>query len=165
MIDVARIDEMLLNDFRDGYLITFLDYHAKEFGWTTVFTRSVTRDALRFLGLSAIPLPDRESPEQMQVMVCSPIVDKIVDAIFLDSPLLVWLERNIFHTRLLHVPYYAHGETNPVRRDLRYSFTLALMRNDGYNLHPEIWPEQLPANYKECIGGCPPPCHVYAIAE
>lgn len=154
-----------LNDFRIGYPETFIAYHAQEFGWDIEFTERVLRDAIRFLTLSALPTAGIEDITESRVMVSSPTVDKIVDAIFLDSPLLKWLEEHLFFIRLLHIPFYAHGETNPVIRDLRYDFTLALMHAAGYELDPDIWPPQLPAGYRECIGGCPPPCHIRAYRD
>lgn len=160
MIDIDSINERCLNDFQPGYAGTFITYHAEQFGWDTEFTRRVTCDAVRFLALCAVPPAGQEAISEAHVMVSSPIVDKIVDAIFLDTPLLMWLENTFGVKRLLHVPYYAHGETSPAIRDLRYNFTLAMMCTAGYEIDSEIWPAQLPANYKECIGGVPPPCHV-----
>ena len=163
MIDPAALSEECLNSYRPGYLDVFVAYHADEFDWTPEYTRLVTRDAVRFLGLSAVPPAGQTPTDQAHVMVSSPDVDKIVDAIFLDSLLLIWLENNVLDgKRMVHVPYYAHGETNPTVRELRYGFTLVLMRAAGYEVDPAIWPDRLPANYKECIGGCPPPCHLMA---
>jgi hypothetical protein len=160
------IEAAILNDYQPGYADKFIDYHARKFAWTEQFTLRVTTDALRFLCLSALSPAGSAPTAERPIMVCSPIVDEIVDAIFLDSPLLLWLEREVFGVRLLHVPYYAHGETDPIITGLRYAFTVQLMRTAGYEIDWDIWPPQLPTDYMACIaGGGPVPCHMMALAE
>jgi hypothetical protein len=154
-IDTHPYDARTLDDFRLGYTRAFITYHAQKFDWTIEFTEHVTRDAIRFLALSALPAAGMEESTEAQVMVSSPIVDKIVDAIFLDTPLLIWLERSVFDltSRLLHVPHYAHGETNPIISNLRYEFTIRMMRAAGYDVDEEIWPPRLPIDYATCHCG------------
>jgi hypothetical protein len=146
------IDETRLDAFRPNYADRFIQYHARKFDWTSEYIRRVTRDAFRFLALSALP-PAGEETATAYVMVCSHIVDKIVDAIFLDVPLLIWLEREVFHVRLLHIPYYAHGVTDVAINNARYDFTISMMLSAGYQIDRDIWPVRLPINYAPCHGG------------
>lgn len=154
MIKVTGVNETYLDDFKPGYADIFIKHFALEFDWTEDFTRLVTRDALRFLELCALPPTGQETLSESRIMVCSPTVDKIVDAIFLDSPLLAWLEKNVFDgVRVLHVPYYAHGESDPTINNAQYEFTIALMLAAGYELdRVEVWPPRLPVGYSGC--GC-----------
>lgn len=153
MIDTVSINERCLNDFKPNYLSVFATYHAKELNWSTEYTIHVTRDAVRFLALCAEPPAGQEDISEAHVMVSSPDVDKIVDAIFLDSLLLIWLENNIFGARMLHVPYYAHGETERAISNAHYDFTIALMLAAGYEIDKEIWPSRLSADYFTCHCG------------
>lgn len=130
-----------IEGFQPGYVNRLLEHFATEFGWDEEFARRVLRDAIRLLDLSALPPTGQEASATQQVMIPSPIVDQVIDAIFLDSPLLKWLEDNVFFTRLLHVPSYAHGESDPMLLAARYQFTRALMRSAGYELDNDIWPE------------------------
>lgn len=150
----TAINETYLDSFKSGYADTFIKHFALKFDWTESFTRLVTRDALRFLELCALPPTGQETLSETRVMVCSPVVDRIVDAIFLDSPLLAWLEKNVFSgVRVLHIPYYAHGESDPVINNAQYEFTIALMLAARYELdRVEIWPSRLPIGYLTC--GC-----------
>jgi hypothetical protein len=154
MIEITGVNETYLDDFKPGYADLFIRYFSRKFDWTEDFTRLVTRDALRFLELCALPAAGQELLAESRVMVCSPVVDKIVDAIFLDSPLLAWLEKNVFdEVRVLHVPYYAHGESDQAINNAQYEFTIALMLAAGYELdRAEIWPPRLPVGYLTC--GC-----------
>lgn len=162
------VDETCLEDYRPGYADVLVRHFSDEFGWTEEFTRLVIRDALRFLTVSAIPptSPEVEDfPQEAHVLVCSPVVDKIVDAIFMDSPLLIWLEKTILHARMIHVPAYAHGATNRVLDNLRYEFTIRLMQSAGYELdRKSIWPRRLPVDYATCsCGNDLEDCKLYAV--
>jgi len=149
VIDTISIDERCLN-IRPGYADLFVAYHAKQLGWPVEFTTRVTRDAVRFLALCAIPPAGQENISETRVTVSSPIVDKIVDAIFLDSLLLRQLEDNVFGVRLLHIPYYAHGTTDQAINNAHYDFTIALMRAAHYEIDEDIWPARLPVGYLTC---------------
>jgi hypothetical protein len=154
VIAATNISETYLDDFKPGYADLFIRYFSRKFDWTEDFTRRVTRDALRFLDLCALPAAGQELLAESRVMMCSPVVDRIVDAIFLDSPLLAWLEKNVFDgVRVLHVPYYAHGESDPTINNMQYEFTIALMLAAGHELdRTAIWPPRLPVGYLTC--GC-----------
>jgi hypothetical protein len=143
MLDIEDVDEACLDGFRPGYADLFISYHAKKFKWTGEYVRTVTRDAIRFMALCAKP------PSSMR-MVSSPDVDKIVDAIMLDTLLLRWLEKNVFGAGIVHVPFYAHGVTDAGINNARYEFTIALMQAAGYEVDPKIWPDRLPQDYATC---------------
>lgn len=157
MIDIAGISEACLNDFRPGYADLFISYHAKQFGWTMNYATAVTRDAVRFMTMCAQP------PAGMR-MISSPIVDKIVDAIMLDTLLLKWLEKNVFGASIVHVPFYAHGVTDTGINNARYEFAIALMQAAGYEIDPDIWPDRLPRGYMPCEdhGNDLEDCNMYA---
>lgn len=138
-----NVDETCLNDFKAGYANVFIQHVMGEFDWDYEFATEVTRDALRFMALCA-------SSESV-IMVSSPIVDQVVDTIMLDSPLLIWLEKNIFGARIVHVPAYAHGIVDPVINNFRYDLTVAIMQAAGYELDRQvIWPARLPVGYQTC---------------
>lgn len=143
MIDTADVNEACLDGFRSGYADLFIDYHAKQFSWTPDYASAVTCDAVRFMALCAKP------PSSIR-MISSPDVDKIVDAIMLDTLLLRWLEKNVFGAGIVHVPFYAHGVTDPGINNARYDFTIMLMQTAGYEVDPQIWPSRLPVDYATC---------------
>lgn len=160
MID-TNIDETLLDDFQPGYTETFTVHLARKLGWTTELSGRAIRDALRFLAVSAVPPPGEESREA-RVLVSSPIVDEAVDAIMLDTPLLMWLERTLLGARMIHVPAYAH-QADAAINEIRYEFTLAMMRAAGYELDEQIWPPRLHAGARPCnVGGGWDDCGVRA---
>jgi hypothetical protein len=147
------IDESIVDEYRPGYSNVLIQHFAQEFAWTELFTREVLRDALCFLSVCAIPPTGRKSDEA-QVMVSSPIVDRMADALLLDTPLMIWLERNVFHCRMVHVPAYAHGITDRAITDARYEFTISLMEAAGYPIDRGIiWPHRLSPGYLPCEGG------------
>jgi hypothetical protein len=137
VIEVTGVDETCLNEFKPGYADLFIRYFSRKFDWT-----------------EDLPAAGQELLAESRVMMCSVVVDRIVDAIFLDSPLLAWLEKNVFDgVRVLHVPYYAHGESDPTINNMQYEFTIALMLAAGYELdRTAIWPPRLPVGYLTC--GC-----------
>jgi hypothetical protein len=145
------VTETLVDDFRPGYSDLLITHFAKEFDWRPAFTREVLRDAIRFLSVCAIPPTGHESSGEAPVMVSSPIVDRMVDALLLDVPLMIWLEREVMHCRMVHVPAYAHGITDQAINDARYDFTVSLMEAAGYELdRAVIWPRRLPVGYRTC---------------
>ncbi len=147
---IKTIDETLLNEFRPGYADIFIEHFSQKHAWTTEFTREVLRDALRFLQLCAMS----PSGVEAYTMVSSPVVDKIADSILLDTPLLMWLEREVFGARLVHVPSYAHGMNESATNNLRYQFTVDLLLAAGYELDRQtIWPSRLPVDYLPCSSG------------
>lgn len=145
----AYVDETCLDRFKAGYADVFVKHHAKKFDWTAEFTIRVTRDAVRFLSLSSVR-PSGVDESDVRVMVSSPIVDRIVDAIFLDTPLLVWLEELFDVPRLVHIPSYAHSVAEVALTNVQYDFTIMLMQAAGYHVDYNIWPSRLPINYKSC---------------
>jgi hypothetical protein len=134
------LDETCINEFRPGYVEALIQHFTEEFDWDGEFARLVLRDAIRVLALSSLT-PNGEEPNTTKIAIPPPIVDQVIDAIFLDSPLLKWLEDNVFGVRLLHVPNYAHGESDQLLIAARYQFTRALMRSARYELDNDIWPE------------------------
>lgn len=154
-----EIDETCLNDFRTGYTNVFIQHIMAKFTWDYEFAVAVTRDALRFMALCA--MPDSSN------LISSPIVDDVVDTILLDTPLLMWLEKHIFGARIVHVPAYAHGITSRVITNARYEFTVALMQAAGYELDRQlIWPVRLPVNYETCTNRNDlEDCAMYALPE
>jgi hypothetical protein len=155
---VSTIDETCIDEYRPGYVDVLIEHFAQEFDWSEEFAHHVLREAMRLLAVSALP-PAGEESKTAQVMVPSPIVDKVVDAIFLDSPLLMWLEQNVFGVRLLHVPHYAHGMSDLLA--IRYTWTRMLLTAGGYVLDPVIWPHTLSA--RPCgVGGAWDDCLVTA---
>lgn len=153
MIDTyTSLDETRLNDFRPSYTDLLIQHYSQEFGWDIDFTRLVLRDAVRFMTLCAIT-PDDAA--ESRVMVCSPIVDKIVDALLLDTPLLLWLEYHVFGgVRLVHEPAYAHRTYNQLINDMRYEHTVSLMQAAFGSIDRDvIWPCRLPVGYQTCTCG------------
>ena len=166
MIDVATIDETTVNGFRPGYDVVLVQHFMKKFGWSSDLARRALRDAIRFFTVSAIP-PTTGADEvigwEPRITVSSETVDLVVDEIFLNTPLLTWLETEVFHVRMHHVPAYEHGDVDPFITHIRYMFAIDLMRAAGYEIDDDIWPTRLPADYAACIaGGGAPPCHVRA---
>lgn len=150
MNTLREIDETVLDDFRPGYVQLLVNHLVDETGWSEGFTAAVIADGLRFLSVCAIAPSGPAGP----TMVCSPIVDVAVDAIFLDTPLLCWLEQHVFGTRIQHVPAYAHGVTDPWISNIRYEAAIDLMRAAGYEVDRKvIWPTRLPVDYRPCQGG------------
>lgn len=158
------IDSTILNDFRPGYRDLFTQHCASEFGWDTDLAAAVITNAIRFIGICAIPPAGIEPLTETRMMISSPIVDKVVDTILLDTPLCMWLEQLFNGVRFVHVPAYAHGQTDPVMANLRYTMTIQLMQAAGYNIDNEIWPERLPVNSQTChCGNDLDDCLMYAI--
>jgi hypothetical protein len=151
--EIQLIDETKLEEFRVGYSDILVKHFASDFDWSEDFTRLVLRDALRFLSVCSISTSSIESTShrESQVMVSSPIVDRVVDALLLDTLLLMWLEREVFHSRFVHVPSYSHGIIDPAINNMRYEFTISLMQAAGYELDRDvIWPVRLPEGYLTC---------------
>lgn len=143
-LDVSRLDE-----FRPGYADLFTQYCAAKFEWDTLFAADVISNALRVFAISAIK--DGVEIGEMHFMVTSPIVDEVIDVIMLNTPLLMWLETNISHGRMIHEPAYSHGGMDPVLGQLRYEWTISLLEAAGYPVDRKVmWPARLPADYKTC---------------
>lgn len=149
MIDLKVVDEAMVDGFRQGYSEVLIRHFTKKFGWTETYARQVLRDTVRFLAVCAVPPGnDDESWEQPRVMVSSKVIDEVVDEIFLNTPLLVWLEANVLHVRLYHVPSYEHGTADPMIMQAHYDFTVTLMKAAGYLIDEDIWPPQMA--YSSC---------------
>lgn len=167
MIDVATIDETTVNGFRPGYDVALVQHLMKKFGWSSDLARRVLRDAIRFFAVSAIPPssgPDDSDDGvrwEPQTMVSSELVDCVVDEIFLNTPLLVWLETEVLHVRMHHVPSYEHGIVSPAIGQLRYEFTVSMMQAAGYELDDDIWPA-IVAERPCSVGGGWNDCLVHA---
>lgn len=140
-----------LDSFRPGYATLFTEHCAQEFGWNNDFAERVVTDALRVFAVSAIaPRGEQALFRVRRTMVTSPLVDKVMDTILLNTPLLMWLEDQI-GGRMIHEPAYSHGVVDPIITNLRYQFTIHAMQAAGYELDREvIWPPQLPADYVTC---------------
>lgn len=154
MIDVATLDETCLDSYKPGYSDLLIKHFSGEFSWSEALTRAVLRDAVRFFAVCSVPPAGNAASAEASLMVCSPIVDQVVDALLLDSPLMIWMERTLFDgVRMVHIPAYAHGISEPAITNLRYEFTVNLMLAAGYALDREvIWPPRLLEGYLTC--GC-----------
>jgi len=95
-------------------------------------------------------------------MVSSKVVDEVVDEIFLNTRLLVWLESDVLMVNLLmHVPSYEHGTLNSAIMRAHYDLTIAMMQAAGYEIDDDIWP---PTAHSTCTASNDlEDCKMYAV--